>query len=168
MTRYSSLNAQKMRYVKYRLACRCFVMVLEKWWVLKKKIIFPKSFPFSCYTSELYLWLWKSGFLGKYLGVLVLQGRITESTYAYILDKVRSNLQVWKISKISMASRLTLIKSVLAVIPLYAMQTTMLLDGLCQELDKVIRQFLWGSTLEARRIHNVKWDTVCLWCPNSL
>lgn len=59
-----------------------------------------------------------------------------------------------------MAGRINLIESVLTSISLYAMQTTILPATLCDELDRLTRRFLWGSTSENRRLHNVSWETI--------
>ncbi|CAN1762733.1 Putative ribonuclease H protein At1g65750 [Linum perenne] len=41
------------------------------------------------------------------------------------------------------------------------MQTAYLPVGLCDKIDRNIRSFIWGSTDDTRRIHNVNWQTVC-------
>ncbi|CAN1179618.1 Putative ribonuclease H protein At1g65750 [Linum perenne] len=53
-------------------------------------------------------------------------------------------------------------QSVLAAIPAYAMQTAVLPVKTCEEIDKRIRNFVWGSTVEERKICLVAWDKVCL------
>ena len=42
-----------------------------------------------------------------------------------------------------MAGRATLVKPSVATIPIYAMQTMMLLQKISQQLDKLSCQFLW-------------------------
>ncbi|XP_040372858.1 uncharacterized protein LOC112194030 [Rosa chinensis] len=100
--------------------------------------------------------------LGKYLGMPLIHSRITKSTYASILDKVQNRLAGWKCKVLSLAGRLTLIHSVTATIPNYAMQTTRLPMYICDDLDKINRNFLWGDTENKKKIHLVNWDTVCL------
>lgn len=82
-------------------------------------------------------------------------------TYAYIMDNVRQRLNVWSVKNLSMAGRLTLLQSVLEMIPSYAIQTTVFPAALCDELDKLTRKFLWGASGKARRFHSVSWDRVC-------
>lgn len=108
----------------------------------------------SCYGYA------KVSSFGMYLGVPILSGRITKATYGYILDKFRNRLSGWAVSKPSMAGRVTLIHAILSTIPLYAMQTSVLPISLCNELHRLIRNFLWGSSSEVRKIHNVSWSVV--------
>ncbi|CAL1411019.1 unnamed protein product [Linum trigynum] len=41
------------------------------------------------------------------------------------------------------------------------MQTTLLPISICDEIDKRIRRFIWGSTTNKRRVHLVHWEQVC-------
>ncbi|CAN1166153.1 Putative ribonuclease H protein At1g65750 [Linum perenne] len=52
-------------------------------------------------------------------------------------------------------------QSVLSAIPAYAMQTAVLPSKTCEEIDKRIRNFVWGTTAEERKICLVAWDKVC-------
>jgi hypothetical protein len=72
-----------------------------------------------------------------------------------------SKLNGWKIDSLSFAGRLTLVKYVLAAIPSYAMQTTQLPVNTCKEVDKRIRNMVWGSSVDKRRIHLMNWDKIC-------
>ncbi|KAK9749278.1 hypothetical protein RND81_02G114800 [Saponaria officinalis] len=54
----------------------------------------------------------------------------------------------------------TLLKSTLSTIPLYAMQTAKLLRTMCDDLDRKTRKFLWGSLDEKRSVSLVSWNTV--------
>ena len=45
------------------------------------------------------------------------------------------------------------------------MQTTVLPAGLCEDIDKIIRRFLWGYNNSNKKIHHVSWLKVC--CPKS-
>jgi hypothetical protein len=83
--------------------------------------------------------------LGKYLGMPLIHSRINKQTYASLLDKIQSRLSSWKSKTLSMAGRLTLINYVTASIPIYSMQTARLPMSLCQDIDKVNRNFLWGD-----------------------
>ncbi|CAN1180887.1 Putative ribonuclease H protein At1g65750 [Linum perenne] len=41
------------------------------------------------------------------------------------------------------------------------MQTSVLPISTCDEIDKRIRNFVWGSTSEERKVHLVSWDHIC-------
>ncbi|CAL1358445.1 unnamed protein product [Linum trigynum] len=99
--------------------------------------------------------------LGRYLGVPVLHGRVTKDTYRYILDRINSKLSGWKAKNLTLGGRVTLAISVLCSLPIYAMQATLLPISICDEIDKRIRGFIWGSTTEARKIHLVHWEGIC-------
>lgn len=57
---------------------------------------------------------------------------------------------------------MTLIQSVLSTIPYYVMviQTALLPLGVCEKLERLMRQFLWESTDEKKKVHLVKWEQV--------
>ncbi|CAN1822383.1 Putative ribonuclease H protein At1g65750 [Linum perenne] len=100
--------------------------------------------------------------LGKYLGVPILHDRVNVHTYQDVLDKIDNRLSGWKAKSLSLAGRVTLAKSVLAAIPAYAMQTSVLPQKTCEAIDRRIRNFVWGTTEEARKISLVAWDKICL------
>ena len=61
-----------------------------------------------------------------------------------------------------MAGRATLIKASITSIPTYAMQTTLLPQKICHQIDKLSRNFLWGGSEQHRACHTVSWNTVTL------
>ncbi|XP_004306074.1 PREDICTED: putative ribonuclease H protein At1g65750-like [Fragaria vesca subsp. vesca] len=99
--------------------------------------------------------------LGKYLGMPLIHSRVNKHTYDGIFDQVQSRLSSWKSKVLSMAGRLTLIQSVSSAIPNYAMQTAKFPVSLCENLDKLNRNFLWGDTEIKKKVHLVNWDVVC-------
>lgn len=99
--------------------------------------------------------------LGRYLGMPLIKGKATLKTYEDIIQKVDKRLNGWKVDKLPLASRVTLAKSVLAAIPSYAMQTTKLPVDTCKEIDKRIRNFVWGSSVDRRKARLVKGNVIC-------
>lgn len=59
-----------------------------------------------------------------------------------------------------MAGRVILSQSVIAAIPSYVMQGCMSPNRVLNGVDRINRNFLWGSTEEAERMHMVNWKTV--------
>ncbi|CAN1187377.1 Putative ribonuclease H protein At1g65750 [Linum perenne] len=100
--------------------------------------------------------------LGNYLGVPVLHDRTTSRTYQKVLDRIDSKLSGWKAKTLSLAGRVALAQSVLAAIPAYVMQIAVIPVTTCEEIDKRIRNFVWGTTAETRKICLVAWERVCL------
>ena len=99
--------------------------------------------------------------LGKYLGMPVLQKRINKETFGEVLERVSSRLTGWKSKTLSFAGRVTLTKSVLSSIPVHTMSTIMLPQSTLDRLDRLARNFPWGSSSDRRKLHLVAWDKVC-------
>ncbi|XP_019178992.1 PREDICTED: uncharacterized protein LOC109174182 [Ipomoea nil] len=83
--------------------------------------------------------------MGRYLGVPSIHGRVTCNTYAGLLERITSRLEGWKAKTLSLTGRVTLAKSVLNAIPVYTMQTVDLPKGICAEIEKRTRRFIWGT-----------------------
>ena len=80
--------------------------------------------------------------------------------YNFIVERVISKLSGWKAKFLSFAGRTMLIKSVMAAIPNHVMQGVALRSHLCEKLDKINRDFLWGSSTEKKKLHLVGWSKV--------
>ncbi|KAK5786060.1 hypothetical protein PVK06_040687 [Gossypium arboreum] len=65
--------------------------------------------------------------LGIYLGVSVLHDRVTKSTLNFVVEKVRA-------------------------IPSYFMQSLLVPKGVCEEIEKIVRQFIWGALMNNIRL----------------
>ncbi|XP_019199070.1 PREDICTED: uncharacterized protein LOC109192823 [Ipomoea nil] len=98
--------------------------------------------------------------LGKYLGVQSIHGRLKQDSFEGIIDRIRSKLTGWKAKSLSLAGRHVLAQSVLSTVPFYAMQTTLLPNGVISAIEKLIRSFIWGGDSDGRKAHLVNWDTV--------
>jgi hypothetical protein len=85
---------------------------------------------------------------GKYLGVPIIHARKKNALFEYIIDKVRKRLSSWKAKNLTFPGRITLTQSVLAALPTYAMQTTLLPQGVCNKLEQLVRNFIWGVAEE--------------------
>ncbi|XP_050221779.1 uncharacterized protein LOC126671972 [Mercurialis annua] len=90
--------------------------------------------------------------LGSYLGIPLLHGRLTKKHTKGIMLRINSRLSNWKVKPLNMAGRATIAKSVMAAIPLYSMQTLALPKGNCDEIERLCRKFLWGTSEEGRKI----------------
>ncbi|KAA3460139.1 reverse transcriptase [Gossypium australe] len=99
--------------------------------------------------------------LGSYLGVPLLHDRVTKSTLNFVIEKVRSKLQNWEARKLSLAGRITLAQSVLLTIPSYFMQSLAIPKGVCDEIEKIARQFIWGGSAGNTKIALVGWESIC-------
>jgi hypothetical protein len=79
-----------------------------------------------------------------YLGLPILFGDAKSAAFQNIIEKVKSKVEGWCAKSLSQVGRLTLIKSVAATIPSYAMSTFLLPKSICSQLDRVFKKFWWG------------------------
>lgn len=98
--------------------------------------------------------------MGKYLGVTSIHGHVTGSLFNLMLYRIDARLEGWRAKHLSFEGRLTLAQSVLTSIPFYTMQSMLLPVGICEAIDKKVRNFIWGNKEGERRMHLVSWDTV--------
>ncbi|KAK5825104.1 hypothetical protein PVK06_019908 [Gossypium arboreum] len=74
--------------------------------------------------------------LGHYLGIPLFHQRVTNG-------------------------RITLAQSVLMAIPDYFMQSMMIPRSICDEIESLVKQFIWGSSEHKRKMSLVGWDSIC-------
>jgi hypothetical protein len=97
---------------------------------------------------------------GKYLGVPIITDGRNKQVYDFLVEKVRTKLAGWKARTLSMAGRCTLINSITSAIPTHVMQCCLLPTSISKELDKLNRSFLWGDTVEKKKVHFLNWKTI--------
>uniref|UniRef100_A0A2N9H4L7 CCHC-type domain-containing protein n=1 Tax=Fagus sylvatica TaxID=28930 RepID=A0A2N9H4L7_FAGSY len=99
--------------------------------------------------------------LGKYLGFPLRTNGHSSRDFDFVVEKVQAKLPSWKAKLLSPTGRVILVQSVTSAIPAYYMQNVTLPARVCSSLDKLNRDFLWGSTEERKKMHMVSWDKVC-------
>lgn len=104
--------------------------------------------------------------LGIYLGIPLLHTRTTKKSFQFIIDKVRNKLTGWDACKLSLVGRITLAQSVMSAIPIYFMQSAFLPASVCEEVDKMCRNFIWGNLGGQRKTFLVSWNKIT--CPKEL
>ena len=98
--------------------------------------------------------------LGKYLGFPLKHRGGNNQDQNFILDRVKQKLAGWKANLLSLAGRTVLIQASTSTIPAYVMQCTALPKKLLDDIDRVNRNFLWGSSDSLKRTHGVGWHKV--------
>lgn len=98
--------------------------------------------------------------LGKYLGFPLKQPGSTGHDFDFIIDRVKSKLAGWKANLLSMAGRIVLTTVVSIAILACIMQGTILRCRVHNSLDKINKNFLWGTAEEKKKIHLVNWRMV--------
>jgi hypothetical protein len=99
--------------------------------------------------------------LGKYLGFPLRSNGHSTKDFDFVMEKVQAKPSSWKGKLLSSAGRVVLVQSITSAIHAYYMQNVALPSKICTKLDKINRDFLWGSTVEKKKMHMVSWDKVC-------
>ncbi|KAG8490243.1 hypothetical protein CXB51_015601 [Gossypium anomalum] len=77
-------------------------------------------------------------------------------------EDVRNQInQIFSFQEVQNLGRIILAQSVLLFIPNYFMQSLMILRGVCLEIEKLARQFIWGRNVGHSKISSVSWNSVC-------
>ncbi|CAL1390513.1 unnamed protein product [Linum trigynum] len=100
--------------------------------------------------------------LGKYLGIDTIHGRVTKGRYQGLILRIQKKLAPRKARRLSLAARLTIARSVTSSLPTYTMSTELIPSGVCKNIDKINRDFIWGEEEEKYKMHLVAWDKMVL------
>ena len=76
-------------------------------------------------------------------------------------ERVRRRLALWKCQYISKGGRITLIKTMMASMPLYQMFLFRMPKIVARRLEKLQRDFLWGGGNLEKKAHLVNWEVAC-------
>lgn len=74
---------------------------------------------------------------------------------------MKKKMSGWKASSLSFAGRVTLAQAFLSTIPGYVMQTCAIPVMVCDEAEKLCKNFIWGSTAH-RKFHLIYWSQIYL------
>eukprot|EP00253_Pinus_taeda_P006641 PITA_06641 len=97
----------------------------------------------------------------KYLGAHLMASALKHASWRMLLDKLEARLSSWTYRSLNIASRLTLIKSVLQEMPLYLFSLLAAPKWVLKAIRNLQRGFLWGSNGLNRKWALVKWAEVC-------
>ncbi|CAL1371641.1 unnamed protein product [Linum trigynum] len=100
--------------------------------------------------------------LGRYLGIQAIQERVTRGIYQSLILRIQRKMAPWKAKRLSFAARLTVAKSVTASLPVYTMHTELIPSGVCRNIDKITRDFVWGAEENRSKLHLVAWERLTL------
>lgn len=97
-----------------------------------------------------------------YLGLPILFGSSKTLAFHGIIDKVQRKIEGWRAKSLSQA-RTVLLKSEAASIPTYTMNTFLLPQGFCSNLDRIFKNFWWGFPPgKSRNLSLKSWHSFCL------
>ena len=97
-------------------------------------------------------------YLGMPLGTLYK----TPSIWNPILERMDKKFSGWKRLYLSNGGRLTLLKSTLSSLPTYYLSLFTIPKAVVTRLERIQRNFLWGSIVECFKFPLVAWEKVCL------
>jgi hypothetical protein len=98
----------------------------------------------------------------KYLGIPLSTRRLSAVSFQPLLDRLADKLPTWRASMMPRAGRLTLIRAVLAAIPLHQLMVLGLNKKTLKQVNKILRGFLWLGKAEANGGNcHVNWARVC-------
>ena len=95
----------------------------------------------------------------KYLGLPLGGNPKSKIFWEPVVIKVARRLDGWKRAFLSRGGRLTLIRSVLSSLPIYYMSLFKMPQGITDNIEKLMRDFLWGSDTDPSS-HLVRWEEV--------
>lgn len=95
----------------------------------------------------------------NFLGILIGCNPRKGSSWSLVLAKVRTRLASWKGKFLSLGGRVTLLNSVLNVIPLFSFFFYKAPKMVIQEFIEIQRAFLWKGKENIIRINWVVWST---------
>ena len=95
--------------------------------------------------------------LGNYLGFPIKHSSMHQD-FGFVIERVQKRLTGWKANLLSFAGRLVLTQSVITTVPNYAMQFVALPTKVLSNVDKLSRNFLWGSTENKKNFHLLSWQ----------
>lgn len=97
-----------------------------------------------------------------YLAILIRRNLRRFSTLDPVLEKFKSKLATWKQNTLFIRGRVTLINSVLSSLPLFSLFFFKASFCVTNKIISIRRNFLWGGSVEARKVSWVKWDDAYL------
>ena len=96
-----------------------------------------------------------------YLGLPLGAPNKASSLWDGVEERVRRRLALWKHQYISKGGRITLIKTMMASMPLYQMFLFRMPKIVARRLEKLQIDFLWGGSNLEKKAHLVNWEVVC-------
>ena len=97
----------------------------------------------------------------KYLGIPLVKAAPKKSLWMPLLEKLKSKIMSWGDSWLNKAGKIVLINSVLSSLPVYQASLMLAPKGIVQEIDKLLKKFLWeGGRNDGRKMHLVSWNKI--------
>ncbi|XP_058751681.1 uncharacterized protein LOC131624783 [Vicia villosa] len=89
------------------------------------------------------------------------EGAYKKKVWQEVIDNIKSRLSKWKGRNISIGGRVTLIGSVLNVIPIFTLSFYKAPSKILQAIRSLLSNFLWCGNEKSKCIQWVKWENIC-------
>lgn len=93
------------------------------------------------------------------MGFPIFQARQTRANFQFLLDNFKSRQTGWKTNFLTMAGRVTLIKSTLNNLPNYIMQYIQIPLNILSKMEQYQCNFLWEATTTKKETAPFKIET---------
>ena len=97
----------------------------------------------------------------SYLGLPLGAKHNALGVWDSIEERYRKKLAAWKTQYISKGGRITLIRNTLSSLPIYYLSLFRMPQKVCDRLERIQRQFLWGGSAPEKKFSLVRWATMC-------
>ena len=98
-----------------------------------------------------------------YLGLPISKENLKSELWSKQIEKMEEKIQKWGVMWLNMAGRVTLIKALLTVPPIYQYATILALTSAHRQMELIVRGFLWqGGKQENKKFSLVKWEQLTL------
>lgn len=125
----------------------------------------PSSSAQICDSIRDILQIAQNNFDDKYLGFPTPEGRMRKGKFQSLQQRIWKRLIQWGESLLSSGGKEVLIKAVVQAIPVYVMGLFKLPESVCEDLNRLTRNFWWGDDSGKRKTHWKSWE--CLTKPKS-
>lgn len=97
----------------------------------------------------------------NYLGVPIFKGKPKRCHLQPIADKIKSKLASWKASLLSIAGRVTMVKSVIQSMLVHSISIYSWPKKLLNDIELWTRNFIWSGDVSKRKLLTVSWKKSC-------
>nr|XP_040258536.1 uncharacterized protein LOC109764695 [Aegilops tauschii subsp. strangulata] len=98
-------------------------------------------------------------FEDKYLGLPTPEGRMSRGKFQNLQSRLLKRIIAWG-DTLSLAGKETMIKAIAQAIPTYVMGVFKLLMSVCDDLNRMVRNFWWGASEGKRKTHWLAWPKI--------
>ncbi|KAI0503910.1 hypothetical protein KFK09_014856 [Dendrobium nobile] len=94
----------------------------------------------------------------NYLGIKMTLRRLSYDDFQFIIDKTMKLLSIWGSKILSVAGKISLVKSVLLSLPAFYGTHSLVPKRIPDELDKISRNFVWSKSDGSTGLYYVCWE----------